>query len=459
MEILPRIGRNQFFGTLFLIFIAVFFSAHLPFLQFLLPDLNATDMGVLWTRMLILISVGYFVGFVFEQAVNTLQQRATGAVCALWLGRKKRSYFELQDANLNQVLQEDEVLRSILRGKASVAQFFAAAKHLSQERFKDFPELSPWFSFEKAATYSVASAIIVVLVVLGIIQAGLDRWASLDVVRIVILFAYSLLSLLLFAAARHHYEEGREDTLISLREKVAEARERREATELALASSRSQDKFLSALSPDVAREILNEVSSDKRGDTLVGVSRLKNLIGDSPSLFASRHADFDILVDIFREADVLLKKNDLRALDTLLGAGKLLVEITESPRLYKELEGVLTPILIDYLSRHDIKAPAFQSVLAIAADFRSQSLATTIMSFTEKVPPKDVIGTLRLDQVLGTSVLGHSNRDSVILAIKRITAFAKEPQLRVVADNLLSRLERPDEYRRSWPKVLRSAGI
>ena len=232
MEALTRLRRNQVFGTLLLFLTAVLVLPYFAeFSILLVPSPSPLDTSILASKLLVFIGLGYFVGFVLDQVVGTAGQRLTGFLCAKVLRKSKRREFERQDEDLESALREEKKLLDITTGRASIFKFHVAAKYLSQEKFRDFPELSPFNNIDRASTYSVAALLFAFLGGMGlvgwllgqvqVIHAAYDRgwWLVLGV---------SIgLSGLLWAHAKSQYEEGRRGTIISLREKIEQDRLRR----------------------------------------------------------------------------------------------------------------------------------------------------------------------------------------------------------------------------------------
>jgi len=359
------------------------------------------------------------------------------------------------------VLKGEPVLLGAILSKPSMERFIAVARYLSQERFKDFPELSPLRSFDNAIAFSTASLAFTVLSIMGALSLLLGGSSNQGLAGIVAWMLCILLAGLLWFDARVDHEEGRRSTLVSLREKRAEAEQTTKGT-TARQQEADQAEHLAKIEAEnrrlvIERDVLSalaDLDSDSAGARMVAVSKLGDAI--------SRHSDFfdsaGSLVDNFSKAlglgIRLHSRQDFPALDSFLILSSQALRQRSNLEIYEKLERVLTPQLIDIIRKTIVELPTASRAIDTASYLRSAELVDAIFFRVMKVNPEKEVAHFRLDQTLGASVLGFINRERVESALREIPEFATNQMLRAVAENILLRLNRPEENRPNWPRAL-----
>lgn len=463
MEPLSRVGRNQVYGTLFLFFGAYLLVPFEPRLQVLLPPVEL-DSTELLTRIVVLASGGFFAGLLLEHLVGILGLRVTRFVC-----ESARTDFTRHDlmegaANLDTILREEPVLSSAIRGKPPLARFMAVAKYLSQERFKDFPELSPLRNFELSVTFSMASTVFAGLVAVGAVAALVQGAAYLGEGRLVVLGLCSILAVLLWSDAQKHYDGGRESTLVSMRERraeadkaIREAADRERAAKEAQSATKTEEEArrlrLEGLSRDISAAVA-EIDDKSPSKRMVAVANLGNVVTRPPFLLDAPGQAFENFVAAVRLARNLYERGDGDALDGHLRTIRNVLRSTQSLTLYKTVEKEITGLLVEIISRQPLDSVYFNKALLLAQDLQSAELADAILNRAIKEDPENSLPRLMFEDTLGGSALGYYNKDRIAAAIKAAPLFGENRRLRAAVTSILGSLANPESHKQNWPKVV-----
>src|SRR2546426_10629011 len=97
-----------------LLFASVLLSSYEPRLQFLVPTIT-TDAASLLAHIVVLISGGFFVGYLFEQVAMSFGSTIARFMCERSRTAAVRSEFERQTSDLNLILQQEPVLSGVVR--------------------------------------------------------------------------------------------------------------------------------------------------------------------------------------------------------------------------------------------------------------------------------------------------------------------------------------------------------
>ena len=463
MEPLVRIGRNQVFGTIFILLAAVLLSSANVRLEVLIPDPLAPS-NELVNRVLVLVSAGFFAGFVFELAIGTVGRRVARIVCERTRSDFGRHELQTQGADLEIILWGEPVLSAVVRGNPPLVRFLAVATYLSQERFKDFPELSPLRAFEDSIAFSMASLVFASLAAVGSVLALINQVTPLGGARLPVLLLSMMLAALLWSNARGRYDEGRRSTLVSMRERRQEAekalKEAEERDRTARDAQHSEEENRRLLLESLNRDILAAIAdldSDSASQRHVAVTRLASAVSRWSVLFDPPGEHFDSLVRAFRLGGKLYDREDRMALEAFLRGAFAVIRATESMDAYQTIEVELTPLLVVLLRREPLDQPALSIAVQLAGTLRSPELVDIVLSRAIKEDPVKALPKLFFEQTLGTSPLGHLNKAKIVEAFKSNPVFGENLVLRNASTNILNGLDQPDAYKQSWPKPLRGA--
>lgn len=470
MEGLVRTGKNQFLATL----------AVLCFIGVSLPALESFGMGFPWTagaadltkRLTLLVFASVVGTFLMELLLGSVGFRLTEFLCERLRRSRIAEALASHGAGLGDILREERLLTLETTNKTRLEKFYIVARHLAQERFKDFPELSPLRDFDSVRLYSLYSVVFVVSTVIGVFNLGVSLFHG-GSPRDGVVFATIgslIFALLLLTAARSRYVEGHSATTLSLREKVEEARRRSEETErtqaqvsterVRQAELESENKRLQGLEVErTLREIHQEILSPKPAERNVGLSRLESSYLRNIEYFDSHGPWLTIFLEIVRLCNQFYE-DDQEAARRIIGVAEHVVRTVKNERTYYQIEDVLTPLVAKIITNADINSPLIDEAVAAARSLRSPQLVDAIFGriLAGKNNYGGALARLGGDRTLGGSVLARLNRETVKARLKGSPEWGQEPELRAAARLIIEGLQHIERTRSDWPPAI-AAGI